>query len=272
MIECLDIDLSWWRWIVFILAGVGTGIINTLVGSGSLITLPIYVFMCGLPADVANGTNRIGVLVQSAVGYGAFKKQSPELAQGNVWLSVPCVLGGMLGAWLATDLDAQTMNQVIGGLMIAMVGVLLINPKQWLKEVQDQERRDKKISTLLLFFVIGLYAGFIQAGTGVFLIMALVLVAKYTLRETTGFKLLVIVLLSVPALIIFALAGDVHLGYGLAMAVAQSVGALLAVRFVSRSQNATKWIYRLLVVIILVSAAKFLGLFDLIIAPFSVEN
>ena len=272
MFEWLHIDLSLGRWIIFFLAGIGTGIINTLVGSGSLITLPIFVFMCGLPADVANGTNRIGVLVQSTVGYGAFRRQSPELAKGNIWLTVPCVLGAILGAWLATDLDAVTMNRVIGGLMVAMLGVLLINPKQWLKEIQDQERKDRKPFTLFLFFLIGLYAGFIQAGTGVFLIMALVLVAKYTLRETTGFKLLVIVLLSIPALLIFAYAGDVHLGYGLVMAVAQSIGALVAVRFVSRSQHATKWIYRLLVVIILASASKFLGIYEPLIDFFATPN
>ena len=266
MLDWLTLDLSAGKIIVFLLAGVGTGIVNTLVGSGSLITLPIFVFMCGLPADVANGTNRVGVLFQSTVGFLAFKKQSPELAKGNIWLLTPCVAGAILGAWLATDLDAKTMNDVIGGLMVAMLGVLLINPKRWLKETQEGAWQDKKPLTLLIFFLIGVYAGFIQAGTGVFLIIALVLAAKYTLKETTGFKLLVIVVLSIPALLIFALSGDVHLGWGLLMAAAQSLGALIAVKFITRSPHATQWIFRLLVLIILASAAKFLGIYDFLLS------
>ena len=262
MWDLFNMEFSWWTMTIFLLAGIGTGIINTLVGSGSLITLPVFVFLCGLPADVANGTNRIGVLVQSTVGFFAFKRQSPDLARGNPWLALPCIIGAILGAWLATDLDAKTMNDFIGGLMVAMLGILLINPKRWLKESQELPRADRKPLTLFIFFLIGVYAGFIQAGTGVFLIVALVLIARYTLRETTGFKLLVVVLLSIPALIIFFLSGDVHIGWGLLMAVAQSIGALIAVRFVSKAPNATKWIYRIMVFVIIASAAKFLGLYD----------
>ncbi|MEM9720773.1 MAG: sulfite exporter TauE/SafE family protein [Bacteroidota bacterium] len=271
MWDIVNMEVNGLTILVFLLAGIGTGIVNTLVGSGSLITLPIFVFMCGLPADVANGTNRIGVLVQSTVGFFAFKRQRPEFAKGNPWLALPCVLGAILGAWLATDLDAKTMNNFIGGLMVAMLGVLLINPKRWLKESQTSTLQDRKPLTLFIFFLIGVYAGFIQAGTGVFLIIALVMVAKYTLRETTGFKLLVVVLLSIPALIIFFLSGDVHIGWGLLMAMAQSIGALIAVRFVSKAPNATKWIYRILVFVILASAAKFLGIYDFLLSLFIVQ-
>ena len=74
MLELFATDLSVLQWIFFAIAGLITGVINTLAGSGSLITLPVFIFICGLPADVANGTNRIGALFQSATGVRAFQK------------------------------------------------------------------------------------------------------------------------------------------------------------------------------------------------------
>ncbi len=268
MNEWLNIDLSPLELILFLLAGVGTGIINTLIGSGSLITLPIFVFMCGLPADVANGTNRIGVFFQSLVGYYSFKKQAPSDPPGTIWLVIPCILGAVVGARLATDLDTKTMNTFIGFLMVAMLAVLLINPKRWLRETQASAQNSRKPLVLVLFFIIGIYAGFIQAGSGVFLIIALVLGAKYSLSQTTGVKLLIIFLLCIPALIIFTLSDDIHLGFGLMMAVAQSIGAIVGVRFVVKVPNADKWIHRLLILIIIASASKFLGLYDYIASLF----
>jgi uncharacterized protein len=265
MLEWLDIDLSSLELILFFLAGLGTGIINTLIGSGSLITLPIFVFMCGLPADIANGTNRIGVFFQSLVGYYSFKQQAPPDPPGTIWLIVPCIVGAVFGAWLATDLDTETMNTFIGVLMVAMLGVLLINPKRWLRETQASVQNSRKPLVLLLFFAIGIYAGFIQAGSGIFLIIALVLGAKYSLSQTTGIKLLIISLLSIPALIIFTISGDIHLGFGLMMAIAQSLGAMLGVRFVIKVPDADKWIHRLLILIIIASASKFLGIYDYIV-------
>jgi len=268
MLESLGIELSTLELIYFFIAGILSGVINTLVGSGSLITLPIFVFMCGLPADIANGTNRIGVFFQSAVGFYSFNRQSKVVYKGTWRLILACVLGATFGAWLASDINTQTMNYFIGGLMIAMLGILLVNPKRWIQETQATAQRNRSVVNLLIFGVIGVYAGFIQAGTGVFLIVALVLAAKYNLADTTGLKLLIILLLCIPALIIFALTGNLHFPLGILMAIAQSLGALVGVRFVVKVPHADKWMHRLLIIIIIVSAAKFLGAYDYLVSLF----
>ena len=110
----LGIDLSTAEWLLFLVAGVGTGIINTLAGSGSLITLPIFVFICGLPAPVANGTNRIGVLVQSGVGLATYRKRGALDLAGTPRLLVAIILGAIVGAVIAVDLNEETMNLVLG--------------------------------------------------------------------------------------------------------------------------------------------------------------
>jgi len=129
-----QLDLGPGGWLLFVVAGIFTGIINTLAGSGSLITLPIFIFFCGLPPTVANGTNRIGVLIQSIVGSWSFYRQG-KLPIQNLWpLLLSSAIGAYVGSRIAADLDETLMNYTIGGLMVFMLAVLLVSPKRWLRE------------------------------------------------------------------------------------------------------------------------------------------
>lgn len=260
------LDLSLSEWLIFGFAGIFTGIINTLAGSGSLITLPIFIFICGLPAPIANGTNRIGVLIQSAVGILAFRKTGGVNYKHTLWLIIPTIAGAIIGSLVAASFNEKLMNYSIGGLMVFMLLVLLINPKRWIRESDPDPTKNRGWQSLLVFFGIGLYGGFIQAGVGIFLLAGLVLAARYSLKDANAIKLLIVFCFSVPALIIFFLNNQVHIGFGLSMAVFQSIGAMIGVRFVSKVPNANIWIHRLLILIVLVSATKFLGLWDLIAA------
>lgn len=259
MTDLFTMNLEAWQYVLIAIAGVLTGIINTLAGSGSLITLPIFVFMCGLPADVANGTNRIGAFLQSGVGFFSFVKSSNESSlRGVAWLVIPAVLGAIPGSLIAANMNERMMNLAIGILMVIMLGVLLVNPKRWLRESAVDATRNKKPWIIGLFFIIGLYGGFIQAGIGVFLMASLVLAAHYSLGASTGVKLLIVFLFNIPTLIIFFYFNQIHFGFGLIMAICQSIGAVLAVRFVTKVPNANVWIHRLLIVIVIVSASKFI--------------
>ncbi len=257
--DWISVDLSTGEWLLFALAGVSSGIINTLAGSGSLITLPIFIFICGLPAPVANGTNRVGVVLQSMVGVASFRKTGLTNFGGTEWLIVPSVLGAIAGSLSAVQLNETIMNYTIGGLMVFMMFVMLINPKQWIRESNPDPAHLRKPLTILTFFVVGFYGGFIQAGVGIFLLAALVLAARYSLAEGNGIKLLLVMCFSVPALFVFFLHEQVEWALGLSMAVFQSIGALIGVRFVSRIPNANLWIHRLLILIVAVSALKFFG-------------
>lgn len=252
-------------WLLFVVAGIFTGIINTLAGSGSLITLPIFIFFCGLPPTVANGTNRIGVLIQSLVGTWSFYRQG-KLPLANLWpLLLASGLGAYAGSRIAADLDETLMNYTIGGLMVFMLAVLLVSPKRWLRETGQGGTRNRRPLTLVIFFLIGIYGGFIQAGVGIFLLAALVLMAGYSLVEANAIKLLAVLFFNLPALWVFWQNDQVHLGYGLLMAVFQSLGAWIGVRFAARVPHANVWIHRLLILIVIVSASKMLGLWELVV-------
>lgn len=251
------IDLTFTQFLLFAAGGIASGIINTLAGSGSLLTLPIFVFLCGLPAPVANGTNRIGVLIQNVVGIIGFRKQGLTDYSGSAWLVVPAVLGGIVGSRLAVALDERWMNYTLGGLMVFMFFVLLLKPERWIRESQVNVQRQKHPLTLLAFFLIGVYGGFIQAGVGIFLLAGLVLVGGYSLKAGNGIKLLIVLALTIPATAIFFWHDQVHVVYGVLMAVFQGIGAWLGVRFAARVPNANVWIYRLLIAIVALSAVKF---------------
>lgn len=252
----MDIDLSLAEFALFVVAGIFTGIINTLAGSGSLITLPIFMFICGLPPSVANATNRIGVFMQSAVATERFNKTFPGLFKGVHWLAVPSIVGAILGSKIAVDLDERLMNYSIGTLMVIMLIVLLLKPSRWLKAEGEGGANRKGLKSILIFFVIGVYGGFLQAGVGVFLLAAMVLVSQYNLKQANGIKLLMVLCFTVPALILFIYYDKIHFAYGILMGVFQSIGAWIGVRFIAKIPNSEVWIYRVLIIVIAVSAIK----------------
>ncbi|MEZ4835803.1 MAG: sulfite exporter TauE/SafE family protein [Caldilineaceae bacterium] len=117
--------------------------------------------------------------------------------------------------------------------------------------------------TLLIFFAIGVYGGFIQAGVGVFILTAMVLGTGYTLVHANAIKLMVVLALTVVALVVFMLSPlQIDWGIGAVMAVGQSIGAWLAAKFAVSNPNANIWVRRLLIVVVVYSILRFFGIWD----------
>ncbi len=243
--------------LVFVAAMVA-GVMNVLAGSGSLLTLPALVFL-GLPSPVANGTNRVGNLVQCVVGVEIFRREGRLAIAESGWYLGPAVLGAGVGAWVATLLNAEQMDLAIGVVMVAMLGVLLVDPKRWLRPESDLVDGRPPWWILVVFFVVGAYGGFIQAGVGVMLLAALVLGAGYEIVEANGVKMFIALVFTAGALLIFVFDDKVDWVYGGFMAVGQALGAWIGARFAVDSERAGVWIRRLLIVVVIVSAVKFLG-------------
>lgn len=250
-------------YLLAIFAGLLAGFINTLAGSGSLVSLPMLMAL-GLPAPIANGTNRVGVLFQSIVGIWKFHKTGNLPVQNGKFLILPTLLGSMVGAFVAIDLNEEMMRRAIAVVMAVMLVVILLNPKQWLREASDPDIPVNTPRNFVIFFLIGAYGGFIQAGVGIFLLAGMVMSCGFSMIHANGIKLVMVGLLTIPAAAIFAFNDCIHLGYGLLMAVGQSGGAWLAGHFAANSARAGVWIRRLLMTIIVLSILKLSGLADLL--------
>jgi uncharacterized membrane protein YfcA len=222
------------------ITGFAAGFINTLAGSGSLITLPILILL-GLPANVANGTNRVGVLLQNAVAVATFR-QSRVLDVAGAWkLVVPAVVGSVVGAALAVDLDEVLLRRVIGVLMVVMLFVMLLKPERWLDE-HATGRPARLWVEVPLLFAVGVYGGFIQAGVGIFLIAGLVLAAGFNVLRANALKNLVNLVITAAALLVFVINHQVDWSLGLLLALGQATGAWVAARMaVKRGAPFVRW-------------------------------
>lgn len=251
--------MAWYLYPAIILAGFIAGFINTLAGSGSLVTLPMLIFL-GLPANVANGTNRVGILLQNVVGIGGFHRQGLLDVRGTVILGLPAIAGSLVGAQIAVNLDETMMRRAIGVLMVVMLAVILVQPKRWLKGERDTLDGWPGWSRMLLFFGIGIYGGFIQAGVGIFLLAGLVLGVGYDLVRANAVKIGIVFLFTISALVVFVLNDQVDLVIGLTLGIGNMLGAWVATQ--TAAQKGAAWVRRLLIAVVAVSGADLLGVFD----------
>lgn len=239
------------------ITGVAAGFVNTLAGSGSLITVPILILL-GLPANVANGTNRVGVTFQNVVAVVSFRRHGVLHLEGTWRLFLPAVLGGILGARLAVDLDEAVLRRVIGALMIALLIVMFVQPERWLAGA-GARRRARPWLEVPVFFAIGVYGGFIQIGVGIFLMAALVLCSGYGLVTANALKNVLALAFTAAALVVFVIHDQVQWTIGLVIAVFQGAGAWLAVHLaVRRGAQFVRW--AMIAIVLLSAIALFAGL------------
>ena len=253
--------MEWYFIPAVILAGFFAGFINTLAGSGSLITLPLLIFM-GLPATVANGTNRVGVLIQNLFSIESFRRNDVLDWRGSWTLGIPAVLGSIIGAQIAVDLNEELMRRVIGVIMVLMLFVILIRPNRWLIGTLEKIEKRPSIFQLVLFFIIGIYGGFIQAGVGIFLLSGLVLSVGYNLVRANAVKVGIIFLFTLAALGVFVVNDQVDWLVGFVLAIGNMFGGWFAAK-VAIQKGAT-WVRTLLIAVIVISAANLLGVLDII--------
>jgi uncharacterized protein len=213
--------------IILILAGIVVGFINTLSGGGSIISLSLLILL-GLPASVANGTNRISIFFQTLSSVGSFTRQKMFTSMKPVWLSIPATIGAVIGARLAVDVSEKIIEISMATAMVIMVFFLFYKPDKWLKENTHLLSGKIKWWQMLIFFAVGFYGGFIQVGVGYFLLMSLVLGVGYDLVKANAVKNLIVFFYAIFALLVFMINGQVNYLYGIILSGGSIIGALIA--------------------------------------------
>ena len=213
--------------IVIVVAGILVGFINTLSGGGSVISLSLLLIL-GLPANIANGTNRISIFFQTFSSVTSFTRQKMFDSMRPVWLAIPATVGAVLGAWTAVDVNEKVIEIAMAVAMVIMVFFLFYKPDRWLKDNPAMLSRPVRWWQLVIFFAVGFYGGFIQVGVGYFLLMSLVLGVGYDLVKANAVKNLIVFLYAIFALLVFIIDGQVNYLYGLILSAGSVIGALIA--------------------------------------------
>jgi uncharacterized membrane protein YfcA len=213
--------------VILIVAGIFVGFINTLSGGGSVISLSLLILL-GLPANIANGTNRISIFLQTFSSVGSFTRQKMFTSLKPVWLGIPATAGAILGAYLAIDVNVKVIEIAMCIAMVFMVFFLFYKPDKWLRENPQLLKYPVTWWQLVIFFFVGFYGGFIQVGVGYFLLMSLILGVGYDLVKANAVKNLIVFFYAIFALLVFIINGQVNYLYGLILSIGSVIGALIA--------------------------------------------
>ena len=239
----MEYELTLLSLVALVLAGFIGGFVNTFAGGGSMLTVPALLFL-GLPADIANATNRIGVLLSSVTGAKGFHKNNYLDTGAIIPVLVPTVAGAFLGAVLASYLPVWLLKPVLLSTMIGMAFIMLVFPTMVapVEGTKSYSLKERPIVALGLFAA-GIYGGFVQAGVGFVLIVALAGGLRYDLWRTNALKMVCTSVFCFVALVIFVSRGQVLWIPGLILAAGMVTGALLSVKFaLNVSQNTLKWL------------------------------
>ena len=234
--------------VVLALAGAVAGALNVIGGGGSFLILPLLLF-AGLPAQLANGTNRVGVLAQNLGGLVGFHRHGAVDWKWSLKASVPALIGAGIGVWLALLLPNVAFKRSLSIAMLALTLWSIVKPAG--SNTSGEIKSPWHPGVMLGFFVVGVYGGFIQAGVG-FVVLAVTTYAGLDLLRGNAAKLLSVMLITILSLAVFASSAQVDWPRGLALSVGTLAGSFYGVHLaVFKGQ---KWLQRVVTATVILFA------------------
>lgn len=244
---------QWWHYVLLVVVGFAVGFINTIAGGGSLLSLPTLIFL-GLPPAVANGTNRVAIVIQTAMATAGFKSKGISTYPFNLYLGISAFLGAIIGARIAVDIKGETFNRILAIVMLAVVLIIIFKPKMKLADMQERLTGKYLWWSVIVFFFFGIYGGFINAGLGFLMILFMHFVNRMNLVRVNATKVVVVFVYMLSALAVFAFNDKVNWKLGFILAIGNGSGAWVASRFSVKKGDG--FIKSFLVVMVVVMAIK----------------
>ena len=236
-----SVEVSWLFAVLLFLLGLGFGVINTLAGGGSTLSLPAMLLL-GLSPHVANATNRLAGIVQTLSAVIGFMRQGKLKHPVIKHLTWYALIGGSCGSYCSLLVSPQILNYWIQ-ICITMIAIFLwCAPSDW---VDRDFKPHSKLTCHMVGLLIAFYGGFLQAGVGI--------ICFYYIRyfwglgsiEAVIMKVVFIAIFTLPALIIYSVNGQVHWWIGTLLALGSGIGAWLSVNL-SLSDQGSDWIRKAL--------------------------
>lgn len=223
-------ELTIWHYLAVAVLGIAAGIINILAGGGSNLILPLLMAF-GLPPDIANGSNRVGVFFQSLAGIRGFRKAGALPAHDLRGILLPTAAGGLAGSVLASVLPNEVLKPVLLACILGVAALTFLKPQLLLPPRGAQERKVAETrGAPALLFAAGVYGGFAQASVAFLLLPVLAGVLHYNLLHANALKLVCTLAFTVVALVVFVAGGQVWWDVGLVLAAGSAAGSMIGVK------------------------------------------
>jgi len=224
-----------------------------------MITLTLLMEMLGMPPDLANGTNRVGILAQAIPATAIFAKQGELRVQRDKFVIFWSMLGAIIGVTLVLFVSNAIFRSVYSYLLVILFIVVLARPKRWLSPKNVVRQRHPSIRAAL-YLLLGIYGGFIQMGMGVFCLVVFVLIEGRKIMQANALKILIIGLYTAVVVAVFHWKGLIHWRIGLLMAIGQAAGGVVAPWLADRIKNVDRFAYYLLVIMMVIGISKVFNL------------
>lgn len=245
-------EIVWY--LILIVAGFIAGVVNTIAGGGSFLTLPALMLF-GLDPKIANGTNRVAVLFSSGAAVATFHKHGHLDQKLANRLTIPTILGVPVGALLAIHLPVQAFEPVFGAIFLGMAVLLISNPKRISQANVSSAISNRWIRPI--FFAIGIYVGFIQAGMGILVLLAMSLLSGGDLVKSNAVKNWIGFIVTLAATVIFAFYDLIEWRPGLVMAAGNLIGGIVGAKLAIKKGN--RLIFGFLVVVMIATGIKLIA-------------
>jgi len=221
---------NFWHYPLLVAVGCIVGVINTLAGGGSLITLPILIFL-GLPSNVANGTNRIGLIMTAFSANMGYKSKGFSTYPFSIYIGLFALIGSLIGAYIAVDINDKLFNRILSIIMIIVILLILTGPKTSTGNLSERLSGKNLVVSCFVFFLVGVYGGFVNAGIGFIIMLFLNLYNKMNLIRVNATKSVVILIYTIGAFLTFLFNDLVNFGYGFALGFGTLFGAWWSSRY-----------------------------------------
>lgn len=245
--------MNWYEYIFITLVGFGAAFLNTIGGGGSLFTVPILTFL-GMPITAANATSRVAILSQNIFAAGGFASKKVELPKTySIWLGITSLIGGFIGSRLASTIDDHVFSRLFVVVMLMSLALVIFDPFRSNDKGEKMTPKHQAIGAAL-FFVLGIYGGFVQAGIGFLVMGVLSLVNNLPLVKINFIKVVVAIVYTGISVVVFAYEGKIDWSIGAILAVGHAFGGWTASRWSVGA--AEKWVRRVMIVSVLLMAIK----------------
>ena len=190
-------------YILLFLVGIAMAIINILAGGGSILSIPMLIFL-GISPTEANATNRIAILMQNSSALLSFARQGIVVISEAKVMIIPSLCGAFLGA----HLGVYVSNEIFRKIFSVIIPIALAT--MFFKQPNTQANTMNKPLLIFVFFCVGIYGGFIQAGVGFIIILALTSFTNFDLIRINAIKVTIVFCYTIVAVVIFVVNGKVQ--------------------------------------------------------------